>query len=483
MRQLIARIEELAQLYPDRECLACPEHSLSYSDFVSRLEATRAELEQLAISRLGIYANNSAEWAIIDLAASMAGLVVVPIPLFFSSGQIQHLVDNAALDGLYTDRRFPLAVGDGRPSEVLAGRYIAVTTTTLDQRPHYCKVTYTSGSTGHPKGACLKDETMMSIVTSLADALLPSQLGRHLSLLPFATLLENVAGIYLSLWMGRSVVIDDPANLGLASNHQFDPKLFASKVDASSAESVILLPQMLKLIIEADISEQLRSLKFIAVGGGKVAPELLRRAQELKLPVFEGYGLTECGSCVALNTPSANRIGSVGKPLPHAQVRIGTSGEVFVTGAAMEGYLQDDPAPSEISTGDAGFLDPEGFLHITGRIKNVIVSSYGRNISPEWVESHFLADARIQQMAVFGEAQPHLSAVFVAPDSLQDKELSALIEQVNATLPDYARVMSWTRSQAPFSLESETLTSNGKIRRDMVAKQFFAAASGSAVAA
>ena len=483
MRQLIARLEELAHLYPERECLVCPEYNLSYSELVRRLHATRAELEQLNITRLGVYANNSPEWAIIDLAASTAGMVVVPIPLFFSSGQIRHLIDNAQLECLYADRTFPLSVGSEHCSTVLTGRYITVTKTAPGLRPHYCKVTYTSGSTGHPKGACLRDETMMSIVTSLADALLPSQLGRHLSLLPFATLLENVAGIYLSLWMGRSVVIDDPANLGLASNHQFDPKLFASKVAASGAESVILLPQMLKLIIEADISEQLRSLKFIAVGGGKVAPELLRRAQELKLPVFEGYGLTECGSCVALNTPSANRIGSVGKPLPHARVRIGASGEVFVTGAAMEGYLQDDPAPTEISTGDAGFLDAEGFLHITGRIKNVIVSSYGRNISPEWVESHFLADARIQQMAVFGEAQPHLSAVFVAPDSLQDEALSALIKQVNATLPDYARIMSWTRSQAPFSIESETLTSNGKIRRDMVAKQFFAAANEGAVAA
>jgi len=472
MRDLVARIAQIASLYPEREALVCPNRTLTYADLASAIDATKCELHELGISRLAIYANNSADWAILDLAASAAGIVVVPIPLFFSASQTEHLITNSGIQMIFADRAGPLPARTQVASQTLKGNYLRVADSAHSAGASYSKVTYTSGSTGQPKGACLRSETMMSIVTSLSDALLPSQLRRHLALLPFATLLENVAGIYLPLWMGRAVVIDDPANLGLSSNHEFDPVRFAEQVARHQIESVILLPQMLKLLLEADVTEHLSGMKFMAVGGGKVAPDLLWRAQELALPVFEGYGLTECGSCVALNTPSANAIGSVGKPLPHAQVRIGANGEVFVTGAAMEGYLQDAPAPSEVSTGDAGFIDAEGFLHITGRIKNVIVSSFGRNISPEWVESFFLADPRIQQLAVFGEAQPHLSAVFVVDNSLEDRNLAELVQNINADLPDYARIISWTRTDCPFSVANGRLTQNGKIRREVIAEDF-----------
>lgn len=483
MQQLTQRIEQFGSLYPDRESLVSAKETLSYLALAQRIRDTRSELEALNIRRLGIYASNTLDWAIVDLAASSAGIVVVPIPLFFSAQQASHLIDNSALDHIFTDKAFPFATGIAQASTTLDGEYLRRDFPLPDAQPSYCKVTYTSGSTGQPKGACLKEETMMSIVTSLSDALIPSQLGRHLALLPFATLLENIAGIYLALWMGRSIVIEDPRELGLSSNHEFDPHRFAEQVKASAAESVILLPQMLKSIVESDVASALRGLKFMAVGGGKVAPDLLLRAQAMGLPVYEGYGLTECGSCVALNTPLANRVGSVGKPLPHAQVRIGVSGEVFVTGAAMNGYLQDTPASAEIATGDAGFIDQEGFLYITGRIKNIIVSSFGRNISPEWVESYFLADPRIQQMTVFGEAQPSLSAVFVVSNDVSDTELDELVQAVNETLPDYAKVMAWTRTVEPFSVQDNTLTSNGKVRRDVIAAKFSGYAQGKEVAA
>ena len=483
MRQLVKRIEQFANLYTDRESLVSAGAQLSYQTLAQRIHSTRDELQALGIRRLGIYATNSFDWAILDLAASSADIVVVPIPLFFSAHQVEHLMNNSFVDHIFTDRDFPFASGQNLASKTLQGEYVQRNITAPRTLPDYCKVTYTSGSTGQPKGACLGEGTMMSIVTSLSEALIPSQLGRHLALLPFATLLENVAGIYLALWMGRSIFIETPDQLGLSSNHTFDPHMFAGQIKASRAESVILLPQMLKLIVEANVAESLAGLKFMAVGGGKVAPDLLLKAQALGLPVYEGYGLTECGSCVALNTPLANRVGSVGKPLPHAQVRIGDSGEVFVTGAAMTGYLQDMPAPSEIATGDAGFIDTEGFLHITGRIKNVIISSYGRNISPEWVESYFLADTRIQQMAVFGEAQPHLSAVFIVSDALNDRELQELVRTVNEALPDYAKVMAWTRTAKPFSVDQNTLTSNGKMRRDVIAQKYFELAYKGEVAA
>lgn len=471
MKTLIETIIAHAERQPEAEAIFSSGFSLSYLELLGCVRSVAGELNSLRVRRLGLYTGNSLEWVLLDLAAAYLDIPVVPIPLFFSFDQRQHLLDNSQVDAVFTSQSLPLERGRAVESSLLAGKFV-MTGASPQSTVGFSKITYTSGSTGTPKGVCLSANVMTSIADSLAQALQPSNLGRHLCLLPFATLLENVAGIYLPLLMGRSLVIEDCERIGLLSNHSFDPQRFASAVQRYDIHSVILLPQMLKSIIEAGLSEKLVSLKFIAVGGGKVAPDLLESAVAQGLPVFEGYGLTECGSCVALNTPAHCRLGSVGKPLSHAGVRITDSGEVYVSGAAMEGYIGDATAVSEIATGDAGFIDHDGYLYITGRIKNTIISSFGRNISPEWVESQFLAESCIQQIAVFGEAQPHLAAVIQPAAGVGARAIGRVIERINRELPDYARLGAWHCSEWAFSAENGTLTTNGKLCRDVIAAQF-----------
>lgn len=478
MRPLLDRIEAFGNLHPNSIALSEPQRTVTYGALPQTIHDVSRELNALGIKRLAIYGDNTIDWALIDLAASTSNITVVPIPLFFSNAQIQHLCQASRVDAIFADRPFPIAMGKEISATTLKGHFIQLSVSShipdpmAPTAPAGNKITFTSGSTGEPKGACLGTDTLLTITSSLASALTSSELGPHLCLLPFSTLLENVAGIYLPLWMGRELCIDSPARLGLQSNHQFDAPVFCQQVQATGAESVILLPQMLKDLLEYGETELLSALKFIAVGGGKVAPDLLRRAQKAGLRVYEGYGLTECGSCVALNTPEATRIGSVGKPLPHAHVRIADDGEIWVTGAAMQGYLADRVVLSEIATGDAGHLDNDGFLYVTGRIKNVLVSSFGRNISPEWVEGQLLSVPEIEQAMVFGEAQPHLSAVLVVDDAINDQQLNLLLHEVNSELPDYAQVVSWTRTSQRFCVEDETMTETGKPRRDQIASRY-----------
>lgn len=471
MRALIQKIEHFARVTPNAEAVVGTNISVSYKQLLDLVNEVATELRALKASRIALHSANCLEWVLVDLAAAMADVAVVPVPMFFSEEQIKHLLSNSGVDCLYTTEAFLPANSREFRSELLFGTFAKFVGVAGEPAP-YAKVTYTSGSTGNPKGACLTGQTMLTIVESLAQALEPSHLRRHLCLLPFATLLENVAGIYLPLFMGRSLVVDDTQRLGLVSNHEFDVAAFANAVERYQIESVILLPQMLKAIVESDYLSSLTSLKFIAVGGGKVSPSLLQRSLELKLPVFEGYGLTECGSCVALNTPAASKIGSVGKPLAHAKLRISDSGEIMVTGAAMQGYLNDEVELCEIATGDAGFVDDEGFLHITGRIKNTIISSFGRNISPEWVESKCMAHPEIQQIAVFGEGKPYLSAVLVTAPGVGENQIQTVLNEINAELPDYARVVRWVRSVRPFSAIDKTLTDNGKLCREVIANRF-----------
>ena len=119
-----------------------------------------------------------------------------------------------------------------------------------------------------------------------------------------------------------------------------------------------------------------------------------------------------------------------------------------------------------------GHIDEDGFLFVTGRIKNLIISSFGRNISPEWVESFFLASPLVHQIAVFGEAQPHLSAVIVPATNTDALEISQAIETINQNLPDYAQIMEWVIAEHAFCVETGLLTNNGKLRRQDIASKY-----------
>src|SRR5690606_26803253 len=133
----------------------------------------------------------------------------------------------------------------------------------------------------------------------------------------------------------------------------------------------------------------------------------------LELPVFEGYGLSECASVVCLNTPAARRVGTVGRPLPHCALRIDKRGEVWVRGPHMLGYVGEPPMDGEwIATGDVGCIT-DGFLELQGRRKHQFITAWGRNVSPEWVQAELTARAPIAQAWLYGESLPKNVAVLV----------------------------------------------------------------------
>ncbi|MFK8019849.1 MAG: AMP-binding protein [Pseudomonadales bacterium] len=483
MNSLLDSLQDWTNTHPDATAIHHPLGRLSYGELTAEVNRVAEQFQALEISRLGLDINNGIDWVVADLAAMKSGVCVVPIPTFFSDDQRRHLLSDANIDAMisvveqkYSGQWSRQTFGYNNDLQIHQ-RNVSGSSARKAGPDSFAKITYTSGSTGSPKGVCLSNEVISSVVAGLAASLRNVDMQRHLCLLPFATLLENIAGIYLPLITGNSLIVAPPEQLGLRSNNEFCAHNFARAVEVYAASSAILLPQMLKAILASlpltsSTEHQLDSLSFLAVGGGKTAPELLNKAQSCGLPVYEGYGLSETGSVLSINTPAHSKIGSVGRPLSHASIKIAEDGEIFVQGAIMQGYLNDSEEAAllekGIATGDLGYFDKDGFLFVNGRKKNCLISSFGRNISPEWVEAQLLAAPEISQIAVYGEAQASLSAVVVTKPAVDSASLNLAIARCNNKLPDYARVSNWVIAETPFTSANGMLTQNGKLRRDTI---------------
>jgi long-subunit acyl-CoA synthetase (AMP-forming) len=277
-------------------------------------------------------------------------------------------------------------------------------------------IVYTSGSTGRPKGVRLGLEQIDWQARALAAAIEAHERDLHLSVLPLSLLLETIAAICVPILVGaRTHFATDVAhNLGAGRSADI-----CTEVERRQPTTTVLVPQLLAGWIAQLQSRGARppeSLRFVAVGGAPISAALAARAWEFGIPAHEGYGLTECCSVVAVNRPGRRKAGTVGEPLPGLDVRI-EDGEVMVSGpTVMAGYLHAKRADRSWRTGDLGDVDHDGYLSVTGRKDNLLVTSSGRNISPEWVEAMIAGDPRIGACAVLGHGQRHLSVLLVPSD-------------------------------------------------------------------
>ncbi|CAN5413631.1 AMP-dependent synthetase/ligase [soil metagenome] len=454
------------------------------SGAMTRLELDNAakafaeELQAQGVQRLATLMDNGAAWVVADRAAVMAGVVHVPLPLFFTLEQVQHAVTSAGVDAVLVPAavaaRWPEAAQTGCSVAGIALVLVHMSVTTRPVLPAAtAKITFTSGTTGNPKGVCFSHCALEGVAASLVTALQPLQIRRHLCALPFAVLLENIAGLLAPVAAGATCIVLPLAELGLRGSSQFDADQFHRTVCLHQPESLILVPQMLRAwvgYLQHTGQRAPDTLRFVAVGGAAVGIALLETADSVGIPAFEGYGLSEAGSVQTLNLPGAARFGSAGKPLPHAHVRVSNAGEIEVAGCLMAGYLGDSPLETTWwPTGDRGSIDADGFVHIDGRLKHVIITAFGRNVSAEWVETYLRNAPGIAEAVVFGESQATLSAViWPLVDDASNEALGQSIQVANAQLPDYARIGAWVRATAAFSTSDGMTTPNGKPRRSAI---------------
>lgn len=421
---------------------------------------------------VALVTENSCAWVLLDLAFALLKRPVVPLPHFFTTAQRRSALDSVGAQMLISD------VDSGCETAIEVGG-IRLHIAKLNARPvdlpdGTAKITFTSGTTGNPKGVSLSQSAMERVSLSLVETIGRDKAGVHLPVLPLAILLENVGGLYTTLLSGGHYRALSQAAIGFSKPFEPDFARLIGALAENGVTSAIMVPELLRGTMAALFRAKaaLPELKYVAVGGARVSSSLLEMAHRLRLPVYQGYGLSEAASVVALNTVENDRQGSVGKPLPHMKLCFAEDGEILIEQPGFLGYLGKSAQSEAYATGDVGHLDADGFLYISGRKSNLLITSFGRNVSPEWVESELTASPAVYQAFVFGEASARLSALVVPTAGSESPDpIAAAVGAANARLPDYARIDRWM-TVPPFTAQDGLLTSNGRLQREAIARKY-----------
>jgi long-chain acyl-CoA synthetase len=463
MREFFEGLLRQAAVAGDNAALVSANGALSYRALLERVRG-HAQWATRLPHRVGLLFTKGTDYVVCDLALSFAGKELVPLPEFFSDAQLLHIAQVAQLSDVVADvasaeraKRLGLTVHELDAQSV----------TNIVPATGAGRIIFTSGTTGKPKGVCLSERQLLASVAALAEASRASAADRYLSVLPNALLLEQISGTYLPLSVGAAIHL--PGVLAASPAGQL------TAAEQAGATATVLVPELLAAWVkelQARGNRAPGSLRFIAVGGALVSQHLATTAWQHGLPAYEGYGLSECASVVCVNRPDARRAGTVGRPLANVVVAI-DAGEIVVSGpTVMNGYVGEPQISGSWHTGDLGHFDADGFLIVTGRKDNVIVTAAGRNINPEWVEDIIAADSRVGRCVVVAHER-ELVALIIPSDASVCSDSSAmqkLVASAAGQLPDYAKPRRYLAMSDQEFRRLDLLTSNSRPRRSEVSQ-------------
>jgi long-subunit acyl-CoA synthetase (AMP-forming) len=420
---------------------------------------------------VGLFGANGIDWAIAALAAWMSGKTVVPMPSFFSRLQLEHVLHDAGITHVIATKEAlaaaaALGVGITPVSDKRADRASLVSSGAG-------MIVYTSGSTGRPKGVHLGIEQVDWQARALAAAIKAEPRDLNLSVQPLALLLETITAICVPVLVGARTHFASALAENIGAGRPADLPWAFWEVQPTTA---VLVPQLLSSLVAQLEARDLRapaSLRFVAVGGARVSEAVIARAWERGIPAHEGYGLTECCSVVALNRPGRRKAGTVGEPLPGLDVRI-EDGEIVVIGpTVMDGYLHGPRAEGVWRTGDLGECDAEGFISVTGRKDNLLVTANGRNVSPEWIEAMVSSDPRVAACVLLEHDMSHLGMLLVPSPHGEEwlmesprAHILLWLEQICIEAPSYAAPKDFVVCPAAQAKRIGLLTANGRVVRE-----------------
>ncbi|MCB0308500.1 MAG: long-chain fatty acid--CoA ligase, partial [Bdellovibrionales bacterium] len=395
-------------------------------------------------------------------------------------------------------------------------------------------IIYTSGTTGNPKGVMLSHRNILSNCEGASHVLPLGPKDLTLSFLPLSHAFERTVGFYGMLFMGSRIAyaenlttisqniqethptilfcvprILEKIHTSIWDEIRRKPRvihhLFSHALDLSSKKKSLTFFQQLvfkslsKLFFTKIHQKMGGSLGYIISGGAKLNPKIATFFEQVGIPVLQGYGLTETSPIVTVNPPSDNRIGSVGTPIEGVNVKISNDGEILVKGdLIMLGYYKDQDATKEVidenhyfHTGDIGTIDENGYLYITDRKKEIIVTSGGKKVAPQTIENALIENPLIDQACIVGEGEKYLGALLVpnfqrlknhirnmdlthasneelVKSDLVNQLYQGIVDELNQKLASYETIKKFQLLSQEFSIENDELTPTLKLRRKTI---------------
>ncbi len=364
---------------------------------------------------------------------------------------------------------------------------------------------YTSGSTGTPKGVMHSFDGVTAaadgISRDLAVRLGPDTPRRVLSYLPLAHSFERSWLHAAALADGKThVFFAEALDTFLADLQRARPTLFISvprlwlkfqqgvfaKMPPAKLERLLKIPILGKIVAKkVRTGLGLDAVMMAGSGSAPIPPDLIAWYRRIGLALYEGYGMTEDNSYSCTSSAASNAPGCVGVPMPGVQVKISPEGEILIKSPArLVGYYRRPDLDAEsftadgyFRTGDLGEVRGDGLVKITGRAKELFKTAKGKYIAPAPIENLINANPMVELSMVSGVGQPAAYAIVVLAETLRPKlgdaavraevesELTRLLADVNASLPDYAQLRMIVVAHDPWSIENGCLTPTMKIKR------------------
>ena len=514
--------------------------------------------------RVGIMARTRYEWTVLDFAIWYAGAVSVPIYETSSAEQIDWILNDSHAVGLIVEtpanRELAESVLPGHTKHVwtitedavgiLRNTGTHISNDEIENRRNaltpesLATLIYTSGTTGKPKGVQLTHGNFLSecgnVVNGAADLFLKPN-GSTLLFLPVAHVfgrMVQIGAIYAGLHMAHCADVQNRLMQDMASFKPTFvlavPRIFEkvyngaeAKADAAGKGNIfrkaagvaikysqakdsgkispILIAQ--HALFDALVYKKIRhilggNVEAAISGGAALGSRLGHFYRGAGIRILEGYGLTETTAGATLNLTKAQKVGSVGKPIPGNTIRIADDGEVLIKGPiVMRGYWQNDQANKEVfdgewfRSGDIGEIDSDGFLTITGRKKELIVTAGGKNVAPAVLEDRLRAHPLVSQCMVVGDNQPYIAALITIDtdalkawvannkkegaslsDLTRDPDLIAVIQtavdEANKAVSRAESIRKFIILDKDFSIAGGQLTAKLSVKRHVVAKEF-----------
>ncbi|HHQ4519630.1 TPA: AMP-binding protein [Aeromonas veronii] len=492
------------------------------ADEARRMVTALRHLGLVAGDKVALLSKNCAQWFIADLAMQMGQYVSVPIYPTANVDTIEYVLRHSEAKAIFVGKlddwksqeagvpadllriAFPY---DTMPAshqwDDLLEAHEPITDSPVQAPDSLLSLVYTSGSTGKPKGAMLSVERYAWSCEKLVETVSLSQADRGFSYLPLAHITERVYIYGGSLYGGATIAFPESLDTFIEDVKRCRPTVFISvprlwamfrikiheKLPQNKLELLLKIP-LISGLIKRKLQKGLGldQARVLGCGSAPVSPALLEWYLSIGLKVTEAWGMTENHAYSTINYPfRADKIGTVGKAGIGVTIKISDEGEILCRcEGMMVGYYKDPEHSAEaidaegwLHTGDMGKLDKEGYLTITGRMKDVFKTAKGKYVAPVPIEGLLGQEPIIEQLCVIGYGMPQpIALVQLAESAMKGnrEEVNARLEaarvRVNDQLESHAKIRGILVVKTPWNIENGVLTPTMKIKRHLLEQKY-----------